>query len=244
MLSYLRRLAQRQEARRTAPPVKLHPVSQYLHATRSDGLPDIPELTSFDLTVEGNILLDADLFTDEGHSFDSAELLNLPVERTKNGNFFRLQRVSLHGIQFRLFDPRGLYPGEDRMGFVFIESDEAPFFNGRLVLVNDHSFCQVYNSELVQQADFYLAQPYVHLRYYLEGWIDLFFTWLKHYWLPTLAWVHGFEANRNYETYIAALAPLLEKSPHDAMDMIFEKLLSDFEEEADRWIKDMGDLPN
>lgn len=172
LLSYLRRWAERNVARRASPLEDLNALSKMLHASRAEGLPDIPDLTVFDQTVEGNILVNADLFEDKERAFEQAGQLGLEVERSKDGNFIRLQRLTLHGIQFRLYDPRGLYPGEDRMGFVFLQSDESPFLEGALVLVDDHACCQLYSAEVIKQADWHVSLPYVHLRYYLEDWCD------------------------------------------------------------------------
>jgi hypothetical protein len=38
----------------------------------------------------------------------------------------RLPRLGLYGMDFRLFDPRNLYPHADRMSFIFLHSTDLP----------------------------------------------------------------------------------------------------------------------
>ena len=85
----------------------------------------------------------------------------------------------LSGIDFRLYDPKELHPGADRLSFVFLETNAAPFLDGRLVQVDrgeDH------DADTIREASFYLRGPKVHLHSYLEDWIDLLFSWVK-YWI-------------------------------------------------------------
>ena len=66
----------------------------------------------------------------------------------------------LSGIDFRLYDPSQLHPGADRLSFVFLETEAAPFLDGRLVQVDrapgprcgDHP-----------RGGFYLGGPNLHL---------------------------------------------------------------------------------
>jgi len=60
-----------------------------------------------------------------------------------------LHELGVRGIDFRVFDPRVLYPSEDRFSFVFLESKEAPFLDGLIAAIDDREFtAKVYVSGL------------------------------------------------------------------------------------------------
>jgi hypothetical protein len=102
-----------------------------------------------------------------------------------------LDHASLEGIEFRLFDGRGLYPDEDRMSFVFLVNDN-PALDGCLVYVENEAECQKYSDPAVRTARWYLGVPNIHLRYYLEDWLDLVMAWVKRYFIPDLSyWRHS-----------------------------------------------------
>ena len=43
-------------------------------------------------------------------------------------------------------------------------------------------------SERIKQADFYLAVPHLHLRYYLEDWLDYLIGGMKYYYIENLCY--------------------------------------------------------
>jgi len=89
-----------------------------------------------------------------------------------------LPQIHLHGIVFRLYDPRGLYPGEDELSFVFVDAPDIPELDGQIVQAFNHEECQAFESDWVRAADWKLTSPSIHLRYYLEDWYDLLMTWI------------------------------------------------------------------
>ncbi len=82
----------------------------------------------------------------------------------------RVASVALRGCDFRLFDPRRLYPGDDRLSFVFATCPEAPFLDGYLVTVNPILKVAQKFGDVAKGADWFLECPYIHLRYVLEDW--------------------------------------------------------------------------
>lgn len=170
-----------------------------------------PEARNFSHTINGEILIDPALLEGTG--------LEMPAESHAPGgldlraagplgvakpqgpaDFLRVSNVWLEGIEFRLFDGRGLYPGEDRMSFVFAFFDEYPALDGSLVFVEDATQCKLYRNQAVQQADFYLTSPTIHLRYYCEKWIDNLLAWIKRFYIPELTWWH-YEPLTGYEAW-------------------------------------------
>ena len=87
-----------------------------------------------------------------------------------------LDAVRLRGLSFKLFDPRGLYPNDDRMSFVFVECPEHHFLDGRLVEVAE------------RDGKVYLSTPSIHLRSYLEDWTDCLFAWIRFFLMGDFWW--------------------------------------------------------
>jgi hypothetical protein len=93
--------------------------------------------------------------------------------------------VTLNGLEFRLYDPRDFYPGEDRVSFVFCVDDD-PQLDGLMAYVEDRQECRKYQNADIQRADYFLRTPHVHLRYYLEEWIDRLMGWVKYHYVENL----------------------------------------------------------
>lgn len=162
-------------------------------------------------------------------------------EQCTCGSVLLLNKLKIRGIDFRLFDPRDLYPHENRLSFVFLESKEAPFLNGRVVEVNDHNQCKLYRYKLIRDADWYVCSPSLHLRYYLEQWFDKLFAWIKFFYMPDLRYWRWDDLS-GYEKYRIILDDLRAKvEESEAKRVFFEEILRDFEEEVDKWEKIMKD---
>jgi HEAT repeat protein len=143
--------------------------------------------------------------------------------------------VDLGGVDFRLYDPRGLYPGEDRVSFLFVRCPQWPALDGKIVAMESHVQCQSYESELVSSADWLLARPSIHLRYYLEEWFDLLLSWVKRYFVDDLYYWRGEEFSQ-YESISKKMDELSEtQGAAAAKQAIFKNLLDRFQEEADQW---------
>ena len=149
-----------------------------------------PTMTYFDESIiEGKILLSPNLIKSSARTIYSEikeRKLNIEVVPTgeEDEYFLLLESVGLHGLEFHLYDPRELY--EDRMSFVCLCCDELPHLDGQLVMVEDKEECQFYMHETVRQSDWHLLQPSIHLRYYLEGWVDYLLGWIKYFFIPNL----------------------------------------------------------
>ena len=64
------------------------------------------------------------------------------IPRSTRASMTLLRDARFSGIDFRLFDPRQLHPGADRMSFVFLETEATPFLDGRLVQVDRGEECR------------------------------------------------------------------------------------------------------
>jgi hypothetical protein len=140
--------------------------------------PAPPLIKQFDQTIEGNILVSKHLFP----APPSTPKLTNVSER-----FFSLSSVSLRGVEFQLYDGRNLYEGDDRMSFVFCVDDD-PQLDGLMVYVEEQAECRKYKDERIQQAEYLLGVPHIHLRYYLEDWLDYLMGWVKFHYVENLAY--------------------------------------------------------
>src|SRR5262249_9848195 len=105
--------------------------SRLLSAQRSAGLPPVPDQREFtSQTIHGRILICPDLFSnhpragsmfpDRTSALADAKAKGLKTEDIGEATYVVLDKAELHGADFRIFDPRNLYPGSDRMSFVFV----------------------------------------------------------------------------------------------------------------------------
>jgi hypothetical protein len=140
--------------------------------------PTPPLIKQFDQTIEGDILMSKHLFS----SPPSTPKLTSVSER-----FFSLQGVSLVGVEFRLYDGRNLYEGDDRMSFVFCVDDD-PQLDGIMVYVEEQAACREYKDARIQRADYLMGVPHIHLRYYLEDWLDYLMGWVKYHYVEDLGY--------------------------------------------------------
>jgi len=136
LLSYLDRLAARSNEyfKRTEPkqPARLKALNkQNGNATRLNVEP-------FDEEMSGSILISSwispnpDILVDRARE-PGVRLVADP--KAKGPPLIGIDKARLRGVDFKLFDPRGLYLGADRMSFVFLECADYPFLDGRLVEV-------------------------------------------------------------------------------------------------------------
>jgi hypothetical protein len=140
-----------------------------------------PSIKWFNHSIEGNILLSGSLF----ETAPSGKKLVKVAE-----DLFSIRKVFLSGIEFRLYDGRHIYDGEDRVSFVFCV-DEDSELDGTLVYVEEKKECGFYVQEAIKQADWYLARPNIHLRYYCEDWycedwMDALLSWVKYHFIENL----------------------------------------------------------
>jgi hypothetical protein len=239
LTSFLSRLAARSEARLngTAPPRPAF--LQMLVDQRTQAIPPVPTIRHFDEDIEGRVLLAPNVVADEAHLVAEAKRLGLslvPVRPESDRLLLAVDRIRVRGIDFQLFDPRNLYPGEDRVSFVFLASEAAPFLEGCLAQVTGRELCRLYDSPAVNSADWYLSAPSIHLRYYLEEWSDYFLAWVKYFSIPDLRYWRTEDLPR-YEEIRSEFENAGGTADLEIFQAaVFEYLLERFDREADEWI--------
>jgi hypothetical protein len=144
-----------------------------------------------------------------------------------------LENAVLYGIEFRLYDGRKFYPGDDRISFVFLRMNDCPELDGRIVYVEDKEECKKYYNPMLKGADWYLEKPHIHLRYYCEEWMDMLLAWVKYFYIPDLDYWRYVPLS-GYEEFLK----LLERfgRGEDSKDLVFVWLKSRFKEEVEEWV--------
>jgi len=166
----------------------------------------------------------------------AAGLTLIENAEAKSAPLIVLEQARLRGLDFKLFDPRELYPGADRMSFVFLECPEHSFLDGRLVEIATSADCAASGSELLRDADYYLCAPSIHLCYYLEDWTDCLFSWIKFFFIGDLWW-HRWEEMEGYADYRQVFEDLqAERGNELAEEMAFDAVIATFAQHAEYWI--------
>ena len=187
--------------------------------------------------LEGRILISPDLLLGTGlqlpaeaHAPGGIELRAAgPLGTSKPpspNQFLTASHVFLDGLGFRLYDGRGLYPGADRISFVFASFEEYPDLDGSLVYVEEEEQCRQYGDEEIRTAQAFLDSPNIHLRYYYEEWMDNFLGWVKHFFITDLAYWRC-EPNSGYQRF--------HDLPRDdkTRDEFWESLKTSFQDEVE-----------
>jgi len=144
---------------------------------------------------------------------------------------FHISRVKVYGIEFRLYDGRHLYDGEDRISFVFADSTAIPELNGHLVHVEDQEQCRDYTSDLVKEADWFLTKPHIHLRDYCEDWMDILLGWVRYFHIPHLNYWR-WQRLSGYQTCVEIWQ---DKDRRFTRDLVFEFLKHSFAKHVAEW---------
>jgi hypothetical protein len=134
----------------------------------------------------------------EGEGLAEEELFPAEWVEPVGDGLVRVSHVHLFGAEFRLADPRDLYPGEDRVSFVFarlLDQGQPPAArpedSGVVVLFEDATECDRFRGPLIQNARFFLRRPSIHLRYFGEAWMDQLLAFIRHFHMPELHyWRH------------------------------------------------------
>ncbi len=195
-----------------------------------------------DQTIAGTILVSSEIVRDRDAFAAEVRAAGLPVidhPEPEGSPMTRIGAARLRGLDFKLFDPRALYPGADRLSFVFLESDDAPFLDGCLVEVHGAEFCEQHAAALIRQASFFLGRPTIQLRAYLEDWIDCLFSWVKFFHMEDMWWhrgdeMHGYE---DYHTIFESLAA--ERGTEAAMTAAYDAVLATFQGHAEHWSQEV-----
>ena len=196
-------------------------------------------IESIDQDISGSILISSFISPDPEALAASARDAGITLVENPEGKdaaLIAIGNARLRGIDFKLFDPRGLYPGADRMSFVFLECPEYPFLDGRLVEIATSEDCAASGAEVLRGADLYLCAPSVHLRYYLEDWTDCLFSWIKFFFIGDFWW-HRWEEMQGYADYRHVFEDLqADRGTEAAEQAAFDAVLATFSQHAEHWI--------
>jgi hypothetical protein len=239
LLGHMHRLAARSDAfLRLRQPQRPRILDQ-MNAQRGEAPRFRPNIETVDDETTGTVLVSS--FVGHNHSALIATARAAGVElienpEAENAPLLALERARLRGLDFKLFDPRGLHPGADRMSFVFLEVPEHPFLDGRLVEIVTGEDCAASGSSVLHGADLYLCAPSVHLRYYLEDWTDCLFSWIKFFFIGDLWW-HRREEMQGYADYRQVFEDLqTDRGAEPAEEAAFDAVLATFDQHAEHLI--------
>jgi hypothetical protein len=194
-------------------------------------------------TITGQIVISSGVAPDRDDFIAAAEAAGLPAmdhPEMNRASIALLQDARLSGIDFKLFDPRELHPGADRLSFVFLETGTAPFLDGRLVQVDRGEACRRHDAELIRGASFYLGAPSIELHSYLEDWSDLLLSWVKHFFIEDLSW-RRWEEMQGYDDYrdvFLDVETALGKTR--AEQATFDAILATFAQHAEHWSQEVA----
>ena len=259
LLLHVRRLAELNDRLlREWPVIPRHPFLELITSQRSQGVKPRANIELLDRQIEGNILVNADLFSHYAEFEEGAASCCVPIldhsgadarESVHALNFgaaasrlIAIEAAHISGINFDIYDPRRLYPGEDRVSFTFLECSDLPFLDNRI--------CEVFHrTETPGLIDFdalppsawYVRAPQIHLRHYLESWFDQFLSWTKFFFVPELDWWHH-EPLAGYAQIMGELESLQKKLGAAAKDAFSEALMADLLERADNCVREMARL--
>jgi hypothetical protein len=242
LLSHLHRLATASDHYFRSRQLERPAYLKAMNEQRERGLAARANIETVDRTIERTVLISSRITPSSGALISSAREAGLALIERKDGRHAPLIAIDtgrLRGLDFRLFDPRGIYPGEDRMSFVFLECPEHPFLDGRLVEVTQVENCPIADGESLPSAAAYLVSPSIHLRYYLEDWTDCLFSWIKFFLIGDFWW-HRWEEMQGYADYRGVFQELqTERGSEDAEGAAFDAVLGTFAQHAEHWIAEV-----
>lgn len=248
LLSFANVLANENKHYWTKYPQPISGFNRMLHEMRSRDVVALPDVRSFADDISGPIVVSSDVLNASagptpvndarrfGDELKAAGLNFIPDDEGSRHGCVVIERARLEGIDFRLFDPRGLYPTHDRISFVFLRTPEHPILDNVLVRVHDAEVCKGSNDPTVRKAAWYLESPSVHLRYAYEEILDQLLGWLKFFYVPDL-YFWRYEELSNYATWRSTYKELVrEYGLEKVRNLAFYRHIESFQEEADRWI--------
>lgn len=238
LLGHLHRLAaQSDEYLRLRQPQRPR-VLNVMNEQRGGARKSRPNIETVDEEAAGTILISSFVSPNQNALVANARAAGVALIEDPAGGapLIALKEARLRGLDFKLFDPRGLYPGADRMSFVFLECPEHRFLDGRLVEIATGEDCAASGNDALRDADLYLCAPSVHLRYYLEDWTDCLFSWIKFFFIGDLWW-HRWEEMQGYADYRQVFEDLqADRGPDNAEEAAFDAVLATFAQHAEHWI--------
>lgn len=239
LLGHLHRLAARSDEYLRLRQPERPRVLNVLHEHRGEALRARANIETIDEDVSGKILISSFISAAPNALVASARQAGITLIEEPKGTdapLLSIGKARLSGLDFKLFDPRGLYPGADRMSFVFLECPEHPFLDGRLVEIATREDCAASGAATLSGADLYLCAPSVQLRYYLEDWTDCLFSWIKFFFAGDLWW-HRWEDMAGYADYRQVFEDLqADRGSEAAEQAAFDAVLATFSQHAEHWI--------
>ena len=199
-----------------------------------------PNIETIDKEASGTILVSSFISPNPDALVASARAAGVAlIENPEAGNppLIALKQARLRGLDFKLFDPRGLYPGADRMSFVFLECRRVSLPR-RAAGGARHArgLRGKQRRSAPRGADLYLCAPSVHLRHYLEDWTDCLFSWIKFFFIGDLWW-HRREEMEGYSDYRQVFEDLMaDRGAGPAEEATFDAVLATFAQHAEHWI--------
>ncbi len=218
LFEYLQQLAQLSES-------YLRPNERpHLTVVGEGPVPPRANIELLDEIRQGEVSVSTDITAHPEMLLARAREAGLPVRAAEEGtSLVLLDEVRLRGIDFQLFDPRGLYPENDRMSFVFIESPEHHFIDGRLVKISGTDGATV------------LSCPNLQLKSYLEDWTDCLFSWTRFFLMGDLWW-RRHEELQGYSDYRGVFETVqTTRGSTEAEMATFDAVLSTFMQHAEHW---------
>jgi len=197
-----------------------------------DVVPPRANIETIDETVSGPILISSLIGPHPETLVTRAREAGLTViePEGEEPHLIALDEVRLRGLDFKLFDPRGLYPDTDRMSFVFVECPEYHFLDGRLVQIAE------------KDGAVYLTSPGIHLHSYLEDWTDCLFAWIRFFLVGDFWWQRR-EELQGYGDYRSVFEELqTTRGSETAEAATFDAVLSTFSQHAEHWIGEVRSL--
>lgn len=159
-------------------------------------------IIKYDKQLEGNILIERELFgSDSIHSKPKENNYESDAEKKQmieqiHADFVKTSKVSLYGIQFRLYESRWPMEGYDLLSFVFAEFPEYPELDGLCVEVNDRvANCSIYQDPIRNSADIIISNPSILLRYLNEDVVFKLLTWVNFFHFPEMRFEFGWQSN-------------------------------------------------
>ncbi len=256
-LGFLSLLADRSIARLNQKPSAQLPIQEWMTEQRALDKSPVPSIRRWNEKITGNIVLNPNLTLDgkallddvqknqvqmiaiEPSGTDKMEAFCLNLDPGPGQMCLSLSELTLYGMDFELFDPRRLYPNANRISFVFLESRELPSLTGCLAQIEHQSQCRDYGSNVIQSADWYVSAPEIHLRYYLETWLDSMLAWVKCFYISDLRY-ERYEELSGFAEFESILYSISQNEPDTDLvkNALFDSILEAFESEVAQWCQE------
>ena len=81
-----------------------------------------------------------------------------------------------------------------------------PALNGVIVQAEGKQQCKQFESGIIRDADWFLHNSSIHLRYRFEEWMDFLLGWIKHFYIPDLRYCR-YDWLPNYEWLFSKTDP-------------------------------------